>query len=87
MDLMGILRESSSRHSIKPLRVIDPVNASEVTWRFAEALNRSGMQTASELGFKDFVASAEAERFFDQVKEARSADTTNPFRPLNDRWR
>ena len=79
-DLMAILSKSTPRYSNKPFRVVDPKDATAVMQRFAEALNRTGYRMYPDVGFRDFVTSAEAERFFDEVREAKNAETANRFR-------
>ncbi len=71
-DLMGILEESTPQGSRKPFRVVDPGDNTEVTWRFAQALNRSGFSMHPDMEFREFVASEEAERFFSDVREAQN---------------
>ena len=78
-DLMAILSESAPTHSSKPFRVVDKKDAVAVTQRFAEALHRTGYSMYPDMGFKEFVGSEEAERFFDEVAEAKSADVNSRF--------
>ena len=67
-DLMDILKEAAPAASEKPFHVVDPDNGMEVASRFSEALNRRGFTVPQDkVGFRQFVESTEAARFFDSV--------------------
>lgn len=84
-DLMDILRNTepaqAPQHlgdfirdvfgSRRPVHVVDPSDVLDVASRFAEALGRPDFTFSQEdIGFRDFVESEEAGRFFDDVKAA-----------------
>ena len=73
-DLGEIIRTAFS--SGKPFRVVDPSNGAEVASRFAEALGRPDFTIPRDgVGFRDFVESEDAERFFDDVRAASRSTT------------
>ena len=60
----------------KPFRVVDPSNGAEVASRFADALGRSEFTIPRDgVGFRDFVESEEADRFFEEVRVASRSTT------------
>ena len=79
-DLMSILSESAPRYSNKPFRVVDKKDTSVVTHRFAEALIRGGYSMYPDVSFREFVGSEDADRFFDEVREAKTAAATDRLR-------
>ncbi|MCY3656705.1 MAG: hypothetical protein OXG95_08870 [Chloroflexi bacterium] len=80
-DLMDLLRQSSRPLSRKPFHVVDPQNGAVVASRFSESLNRRGFSVPPDMGFREFVGSDAAERFFDEVRDASSStDYLSPYR-------
>ena len=73
-DLAVILRDAL--RSEKPFLVVDPCDASKVAARFAKALRRSELEdTRCSVGFREFVESEEAERFFQRVRDTSPSPT------------
>ena len=73
-DLAVVLRDAFS--SGKPFLVVDPSNGAEVASTLAEALGRSDVTISRDgVGFRDFVESEEAERFFEDVRTASRSTT------------
>ena len=73
-DLGELVRMAFS--SGKPFLVVDPSNGAEVASRFAEALGRSDFTIPRDgVGFRDFVESEEAARFFEDVRTVSRSTT------------
>ena len=81
-DATDILRDAVGATSGKPLLVVDPGDTSEVAVRFTRALHRSDFNyTGLSVGFREFVESEEAARFFDDVAASALRESVAPPQP------